>query len=361
MSQLGKHAKGASAARNAVAIASREVQESPSVGNRLDLAIYQYSLASSLIELHQSGEAERLLVEAIRALRSSAFDSLRRDVARRESFEIYSSARGEAASYISLLNRSQLRLGRLYEDRGDITKAREQYSQVLAGRSDDPTALAALARLGGSGQERERYYAQAFDANPFSLPLIRDYQRYLGGQRTAGGGQESEDSSTGGRMRKALIQIERGELLAARGTIDALLQKFPKNDTLELLRREIDERRSGGAVVFHSTPTAAELHSIMAAFIDNRLTPEQRAQLDQMKFTGTAVFSAAPAPSPAGQTIFETGTIDGVPFRFTEPTAFNGIFAAGAALRLTYRILGATQQNGADALLLEPVRLEAAR
>ena len=48
-------------------------------------------------------------------------------------------------------------------------------------------------------------------------------------------------------------------------------------------------------------------------------------------------------------------------FRFPEPMTFNGTFAAGVPLRLTYRILGATQLNGADALLLEPMRLEPAR
>jgi hypothetical protein len=82
-----------------------------------------------------------------------------------------------------------------------------------------------------------------------------------------------------------------------------------------------------------------------------------------MTFISTAVFSGAPAPPPAtaGQTIFETGTIDAVPFRFAEPIAFNGTFAPQTPLRLTYRILGATQQEGADALLLEPLRLEALR
>ena len=60
-----------------------------------------------------------------------------------------------------------------------------------------------------------------------------------------------------------------------------------------------------------------------------------------------------------GQTVFETGTINGIRFRFSEPTAFTGTFSTNA--RLTYRILGATEVSGADALLLEPVRLEPAR
>jgi Tfp pilus assembly protein PilF len=344
MSALHMPAKAASASRNAVAIAVRD-------GDRLDLAIYQYALASSLLELNQTAEAEKLLMDVVSSLRSEAFASLRREVARTESFEIYSTARGDAPAYISILNRSQLRLARMYEDRGDIARAREQYANVLAARSDDPNALAAMARLGKTAEERERYYAQAFDANPFSLPLIRDYQRYLGEQRAAGGGQESE--TTGGQVRLALQQMRRGELVAAIATVDSVLQKFPRNDTLELLRREIEERRTAGPVVLRSNPTGADLRAIIAAFNENRLTPEQRRQLDQMTLMSEAIFSAGPP--------FEAGTIAGVPFRFSEPTAFNGTFAAGVPLRLTYRILGATQQNGADALLLEPLRLEATR
>ncbi len=360
MSALQLPAKAASAARNAVGIAEHE-------NDPLDLAIYRYSLASSLLELNQTAEAENLLVEVVTSLRSNTFAPLRRDVERTESFEIYSTARGAAAAYVSLRNRAQLRLARLYEDRGDITRAREQYANVLDDRSDDPIALAALARLGGTPEERERYYAQAFDANPFSLPLIRDYQRYLSGQRAAGGGQESK--STGGQVRLALQQMQRGELRAATATLDGVLQKFPNNDTLLLLRREIEERRAGGPLVLRPPLSAANLRAIIAAFNENRLTPEQRAQLDRMTFTSNAIFAAAvPSRSlgagsgaPPNQTIFEAGTIDGVPFRFSEPTAFKGTFATGIPLPLTYRILGATQVTGADALLLEPVRLEAPR
>ena len=60
-----------------------------------------------------------------------------------------------------------------------------------------------------------------------------------------------------------------------------------------------------------------------------------------------------------GQTVFESGTIGEVRFRFAEPTAFAGTFTTNALL--TYRILGATEVNGASALLLEPVRLEPLR
>lgn len=340
MSEAGLVAKAASLSRNAVAIARREVQLSPSVANRLDLAIYQYSLASALLQLHQNAEGEELLRTVVDTLRSDAFGSLRRDVARNESFEIYSSARGDASAYVSLLNRSQLRLAALYEERGDVARAREQYANVLTARSDDPTALTAMARLATTPAERERYYAEAFDANPFSISLIRDYQRLL---RDVQPPASVQDDSTGARVRLALQQMQKGELPAARSTIDALLEKFPKNDTLLLLRREIDLQRE----------TGAGLRGLIARFNDNRLTAEERAELDQKTFTGIVIFSAGPP--------FESGTVDGVPFRFSAPTTFNGTFAPGTPLRLTFRILGATQLQGADALLLEPLHLEAVK
>ncbi len=332
MSALGKPAKAASASRNAVAIASRE-------NDPLDLAIDKYSLASSLLELNQTSEAERLLRDVVSSLRSSTFESLRRQVARAESFEIYSTARGDVPAYISIRNRSQLRLARLYEDRGDSSRAREQYANVLTDRSDDPTALAAMARLASTAEERERYFKQAFDANPFSLSLIRDYQRFLG----VGPPPPAAAAETAGdQVRLALQQMQRERYPAAIAIITTVEQQFPNNDTLKLLLREIEQKRSGAV---------GDWRGIIAAFNENRLTPEQRAEFDQKTFTSIVVFDQGPP--------FETGKIDDVPFRFPEPVNFQGAFEAKVPLRLTYRILGATQQNGADALLLEPLRLEA--
>jgi len=313
MSALGLPAKAISAARNAVAIASRE-------NDRLDLAIYKYSLASALGD---TPETEGLLIDVVRSLRSDAFADLRRQVARAESFEIYSTARGDVAAYISILNRAQLRLARLYEDRGDTARAREQYANVLRDRSDDPTALAAIARLDPS----EQNYKLAFDANPFSLPLIRNYQRFLSGGQPPPAVQAQ---TTGDQVRLVLQQEQAGQYPAAIATITAVQKQFPDNDTLAVLLREIEQKRN--------------------AFIARY---ENRAQLDKETFTGTAVFDQGPP--------FETGTIDGTPFRFSEPLNFNGVFAAHVPLHLTYRILGPTQLNAADALLLEPLRLEAAK
>ena len=328
MAQLRKTAKAASAARNAVAIAETE-------GDRLDLAVYQYSLATFTND-------EQLLRTVIASLKSSAFDPLKSAVVRNESFEIYSSARGDVATYVSLLNRAQLRLALFVEQRGDVANARKLYEDVLASRSDDPTALAAIARLGPD----EKAFAAAFDANPFSIVLVREYQRYL--DRTHP--PAPEEMTTGAEVRRVLQQIHAGELRTARATLDALLARFPDNDTLRTLRREAEEPESGVPAFLTSgkaaaQPSGPELRKLLGL----KLTPEQRATLDQMTFSGVVIFA---------QTPFASGTVEGVPFRFAQPTFFNGNFAASAPLRLIYRILGVTDVGGADGLLLEPIRVE---
>lgn len=370
MSLLRKPAKAVSASRNAVAIDLRNLAKEATVTNRLDLAVDQYALASSLTDTAQDQEAEELLTSVVSSLRSSAFQNLQRDAVRREAFEVYSSAQGDASAYVSLLNRSQLRLAALRERRGDLVRAREGYEQVLAARTDDPTALAALARLTDADADRQRYYAEAFDASPFSLDLVRQYQQFLRSHPAAQASAEDPRPSTGREVRALLVATQRGQLREARAILDGLTVRFPQNDTLRLLRREIDQRAAEFAtprfLLDHSTqatPTAPELRSLIALFSEQRLTPDQRTALDTLTFTSAAVFDAmASSPSTtssgAAQTIFETGSIDGVPFRFSEPIAFAGVFDAGKPLTLTYRATGATVREGVDALLLEPLRLE---
>ncbi|HEY0155901.1 MAG TPA: hypothetical protein VGF28_01270 [Thermoanaerobaculia bacterium] len=333
---LGYPRKAIAAARNSVAIAATKT-------DKLDLAVYQHALATALIEAGEAREAETLLVTVTASLRSKEFEALQREAARAESFEVYNSARGDVAAYVSLLNRAQLRLASLYERRGDIERARAEYERVLAGRTDDVVALNALARLARTDGERERYYAEAFEANPFSMALVREYQKQLR-DRTP---PPIDDATTGGAVRKALAQLARGESRAARASLDALLAKFPENETLRTLRREAE----GASVIAlpSATPSAAELRALLGNF--ERLTPEQRVALDQATYTSVVQFEGS---------AFESGTIDGVPFRFGEATIFSGTFDITRPLRLTYRILGVTRSGDRDALLLEPVRLEAA-
>ena len=314
---LGHPRKAASAARNAVALATKP----------LDVAIYQHALATALLESGEMDEAERLLVTVTESLRSSKFEALKHEAARTESFEIYSSARGDVAAYVSLLNRAQLRLASLYEQRGEAAKARTQYERVLEARSDDVTALTALGR-----------WDEAFEANPFSMPLVREYQRYLRSHKPP------VPDTIG--VQRALVQLSRGETRAARETLDALLTKFPANETLRTLRREADQDKT--VTLPGANPTATELRALLENF--EQLTPEQRVTLDQATYTSNAVFDSASVTN--NQTTFASGTIDGIPFRFSEPMIFAGTFGVNA--RLTYRILGVAR----DALLLEPLGVQ---
>lgn len=357
MTILERPRKGASAARNAVSIAGNDLAKNPTTEARLDLAIYQHALASALIAIDMDREAEELLGEVITALDSPAFDAVRRDVERSETFEIYSTARGEAAAYLSLLNRAQLRLARLHEERGDVAAARATYRRVLDQRSDDPTALAAFARL-APRDEQALWFAAAFDANPFSPPLIRAYQAHI----ATHGAPSIDSAGPGTTVRQAIHQMAAGETRAARTTLDALLVRFPTNETLRRLRADIDTPAEGpeflrGAHTGTVEATGSILRQLIGA--NERLTPHQRRALDTTKFRGVASFSAATAG--AGQTILESGTIDRVAFRFAEPTAFLGHFGGSAPLRLTFRVLGVTEVDGRDALLLEPLAIEALR
>jgi len=336
MGHLSLPGKAAAAARNAVTIGERK-GDSP-----LDLAIYRFTLAAYI----PRDEAIATLERVVATLKSPQFDAVRRDIARHESFEIYSTVRGDANAYISLLNRSQLRLAKLYEERGEEARARKTYQDVLAARSDDPTALAAIARLSQSNEERARDFVDAFDANPFSLDTIRAYEQWLRAGGSIADDSRDDSTSPGAQVRHAVEQIVRGE----RPSLDALMKQFPGNDTLRDLatmpRAAAPAFLSGSAT--NVTPAPDELRALMQ--LD--LTPEQRVALDRIAFTSRVTFAPGP-PAPAGQTIFESGTIGDVPFKFSEPIAFSGTFATTA--RLTYRILGVS----GTALLLEPLKLEA--
>jgi tetratricopeptide (TPR) repeat protein len=334
MRALGRTEKAISAARNAVAIAERGA-------DRLDVAVYRHALATGLLDAHRDAEAERLLVAVTESLRSPAFDALRREVARTESFEVYGSARGDVAAYVSLLNRAQLRLAALYESRGDLTDARREYEHVLESRSDDVTALTALARLAPDPDECERRFAAAFDANPFSMTLIEEYRRSLPETRDVTG------DSTGSRVRRSLVLLSRGDRRGARTTLDTLVAEFPENDTLRVLRREAeaDVPRLPSA-----TPSVAELRSLLDSF--EQLSAAQRTALDRATYTSTVRFEGD---------AFEKGLVEGVPFRFSQPVVFEGSFDIRRALRLTYRILGVSRAGNGNVLLLEPLRLETPR
>jgi hypothetical protein len=385
--------KAVASARNAVAAAERDLATADSIPRRLDLAVYRYSLASSLLDEkdpHAHSEAAALLQSVIAALEAAPFQPIREEIARVESFEIYSTARGDASSYISVLNRSHLRLARLAEEGGDRESARAQYAAVLLARNDDPTALAGMARL-AAGDDRGRYFAEAFDANPFSIDLIRRYEQYIAGSATAA----PEEQSTGARVRLLLQELSAHRTRAAADTLEELARGNEGNEVvawlaarLALARGDAGKARATAAGISRADlradlerrfptevegppaflsdpgiaavtdPSPRDLRSVIRLFSTSSILPEQREALDRLQFSSKASMDAGATGSEPSTTSFERGTIEGIPFRFQSPTLFRGPLIASRPLRLTYRILGVTDSAGADELLLEPLRLE---
>jgi hypothetical protein len=393
MAELGMPEKVAAAARNGIVIAEERANQRPTTMNLLDLGIARFALATALADLHADDESIELLGRILEMLRSKQFDGLRRQIAKSEAFEIYSTTRNDASAYISLTNRAGLKLASMYETRHDVAAAKKAYETVLAARSDDPVALAGIARLSTVKEDAARSFAESFDANPFSFNTIADYQKWL---KSGGKDDASEDAATtGARVRLAVSQMFRRETKNARVTLDALARDFPGNDVVNFLAARNDiamgdvararardirspDLRGTLSVEIASqtlvqapppflavaaataTPTAEDLRALISLLTQNHLTAEQRVALDRVALVSVVRFDAGP-PAPPQQTIFETAHLTNVVVKFAQPTAFNGTFAAGAPLRLTYHVLGVTDFDGGQALLVEPLKLEVPR
>ncbi|HVR41976.1 MAG TPA: hypothetical protein VMS56_00910 [Thermoanaerobaculia bacterium] len=381
MTILGMPGKAEAGARNAVALASVR-NETPEA--LLDLSIYRYALASALLATDPaSAEAGELLRSIVEALDSPQFDFLRERIARQERFEVFSSVRRDEEAWLSLRNRSLLRLAGLREERGEIASARATYERVLDSRSDDVHALAGLARLAGAADDRERWFADSFAANPFSASLILQYEEHLAGDAAepgAGGGESAmqralwllsrerhaealEAVATIGERRSAAVSYVRGRAALAAGEIDraeALAASLPpslRNRLVQRLALARDAREGAGRLLEDSgawpeEPAAAWLRDLAAALRDPSIDPALLAALDATLFTSLAVLDP-PTDTRPGVTVLESGSIHGIPFRFSVPTAFHGDIAAGES-RMTYRIEGASGQT----LLVAPVRID---
>ncbi len=376
-------AKAAAAARNAVLLQEEKSALSPSAAALLDLAIYRYALAGALIRSDRaSAEAAAILASIAALLDSGRLEPIRRRIAREEGFEVFTFVRDDAAAWLSLYNRSLLRLGGIREAQGDPAGARAAYERVLQRRSDDAAALAALARLGGATAERERLFAESFAANPWSPSTILDYETYA-----AGGAPEPEPR--GGPVQRAVWLIARGRGTEARPIVERLAAEnrgnaaihylearialttgdLPRAENLALpqpFRSAIEKERAVRSaqraaaermipLLSSGAPVAADralLEELLALLADRDAAALLRANLDQAAFTSLARMDP-PARSGEGVTVFNSGSIDGLPFRFSVPTAFRGEFA-GEQLRIGYRITGA---DGAT-LLVEPLGIE---
>jgi tetratricopeptide (TPR) repeat protein len=381
---LGQFDPSAAAARNAVAIAHRSGGESAS--SQLDLSVYRYTLASALARTRGSaGEAATELEAIIATLESPRFDRIRRQVTTQESFEIFSTTSSNQAAYLSLLLRSRLMLASLLEERGDASGAAEIYREVLRQRTDQPVALAALARLTGELTQRQHYFAEAFDANPFAPGLIRIYEQALPAVSLA-----DPSPRTGARVREAIDHLHAGRAAAARQALARLLQDFPENESLLALAaraemmagnqpeaaRLLESVRSDAArqLALKETDTGTlrqELTSLseeqVAVEIGSErfrelrlllgrsdLTASERQALDRTLFSSEVTLvdaividgATTASGARAGSTLLDFGS----------PISFRGGFEPGEAHQLEFRLIGLRHESE-DALLVEPVRV----
>jgi len=381
MNRLGRGTKAIGAARICVAAAERKTQSRATTRELLELNVHRFALAQGLLNAGgPTGEAEEILRRITESLETDALRSLRKAVEKREEFQTLTVPTTEGGLYLSLFNRSHMRLARLYELAGRDDKARGEYEVVLRRRTDDPAALAGLARVTSDPKESDRYLIQSLDSNPFAADVVEVYESHViagnASPAVAGG-------SVGSRVRLAIQQLHAHDARRARETLEALAREHPNNDVLQsllaraalqggdiaaarkamasisdyalrtgveiLLTRASSSARPrflASPVSLVTDPSESELRAVLRLFAGNTIPAEDRATLDEETFSSSAAFD--------GET-FERGTIEGVPFRFQTPAHFEG---TARKLRLTYRILGATTVDGGDALLLEPLGAE---
>jgi hypothetical protein len=274
---------------------------------------------------------------------------LRKDVGKEEDFQVVTAATTENGTYLTTFNRSHMRLAELYEKHGAAEKARTEYRAVLTRRSDEPMALAGLARLATDPKERDRYFIASLDANPFAPEVIDDYETFVG----TGNASPATGNSAGARMRLALQQLHDHDDRRAQATLQSLLDAHPNNDVLQALikRTQVTSRPwfLTSPVKTVSGPTEWDLRAVLGLLAANELSPADLAALDQTEFTSEAKFDGDG---------LEHGMLQNVPFKFQSAVKFKGIDPTSKHLRVTYRILGATTVNDRDALLVEPIRAE---
>lgn len=376
--------KAEAAARNAVFLAAERSERDAKA--LLDLAVYRYALAGAILE-QRPGDAEAgsLLETIVSDLDSPALASVRESARRNEKFEVYSIVRSDADALVSLRTRALLLLARHHESRGELGAARQAWQRVLSFREDDAIALAGLARIASGVAETERLHQAALEANPWSVPLLRNYERYAAG----GGTPEPEGSGAAAGLRRALWLLANGRGAEASAVSQALEREHGSRATIHYVRArsaiaigELEQARSF-AEMLGNLPEASillreiaarrdsidEASRLLATLESPVVDPDPATLLSlgrllaaglpaaELQRADALIFASRveldePLDRREGVTLFASGSIDGHPFRFSVPTAFRGELTAGAH-RLEYRLAG----TSGETLLLEPIGL----
>ncbi len=389
MLSSGHPPRAVAAAKNAVSIASAASDES--AAGRLDLNVYRYTLASSLAADQKQQEAVPLLEKIVDDLQSTRFDDLREEISRNEVFEVKSSVRSDAEAFVSLSNRSSLRLARLYEDSGQLDRARSQYEKVIARRTDDAIALTALARLSGTLQARRARFLESFEANPFALPLMIDYENFAkSNQPLAAAGD-----TTASQVIAVINALVAQNPPAAASAMQQLERRHASNDSVTYLSARLAEARGDSAKAdeissrlpsssdhradlrlrFNSrsdatvppvflrqgatttTASSIELAALVKSLRSGKLDPEARQGIDTLIVKADVEIEET-VRADAETTDIEMVKSGATVLKFPQATRFTGDFSGRRRAILSFRILGLTTVPSGEALLVEPVLLE---
>jgi hypothetical protein len=378
--------KAEAAARNAVLLAEERAGRGAGPKATLDLAIYRYALAGAIYEQrHADPEAGELLAEVIDALDGPELARVRERARAQEIFEVFTIVRSDEDALVSLLNRALLLLGRHKEARGELAAARSAWERVLRMREDDPFALAGLARLATTPEETHQWHLSSLEANPWSLPQVRQYEGFAASPEapqpvgsTAGAAvQRAIWLLARDRAAEASVEIARIEdvhaekpatiYLKARAAIamgntdqaESMIGRLGNLPEAALLRRTIrarDQSLGASAEMLASLDSpvvdpTSELLIGLARLVSESRSPAELTQIDSLLFRGTVDLDEA-VSRDGSTTVFASGTIDGIPFRFSVPVAFQGDLSEGRH-RLEFRLAGIS----GPILLLEPLGL----
>ncbi|MFN2443003.1 MAG: hypothetical protein ABR517_09990 [Thermoanaerobaculia bacterium] len=386
MRVAGLPKKAEAAARNAVLLAEERVARRRDPKAILDLGIDRYALASAVYEQRRTDSEVGLLLDAvIHELDGPDLAKVRDRAREQEIFEVFTIVRSDADALVSLLNRALLLLGRHHESRGEAVAARSAWERVLRMREDDPAALAGLARLASTPRETSRWHRSSLEANPWSIPQLRQYEMFA----RSTDAPQPEGSGPGAAVQKAawLLARDRGAeaavviarleeshgerpatiylragaaiALGKADEADLLIARLGGLPEAGLLRLRMDARAES------LESTTQELELLASPVVDPgsellvrlaRLVSDPRSaadltRIDALLFRGTVNLDEALRRDETS-TVFTSGTIDGVPFRFNAPVAFRGELSDGEH-RLEFRLSGIAGST----LLLEPLAL----
>ncbi|MGK2858625.1 MAG: hypothetical protein ACSLFQ_15600, partial [Thermoanaerobaculia bacterium] len=211
--------KAEAASRNAVLLAEEQRDRKAGPKATLDIAIYRYALAGAIYEQRREDpEVGELLAAVVTALDGPGLAKVRQRAREQENFEIFTIGRSDEDALVSLLNRALLLLGRHHEARGETAAARSAWERVLRMREDDPVALAGLARLATTPRETSQWHLSSLEANPWSIPQIRQYEAFA----ESPDAPQPNGSSPGAAMQRAVWLLARDRGAEASVEIDRI-------------------------------------------------------------------------------------------------------------------------------------------